>query len=98
MTPDSSAVLPPGTPDETVATPHGGSGTGTNGVQVGAKRTSREQEEWCAKKKQDTEEEEGGSEVISESSECVLSPGRMGGGATEETPIVPTVLREMKYS
>ena len=58
MTPDSSAALPPCTPDETVVTPHG-SGTGTNGVQVGAKQTSREQEEWCAKKKQDTEEEEG---------------------------------------
>ena len=86
--PDLSAVLPPGTPDETVVTPHG-SGTGTNGVQVGAKRTSREQEEWCAKKKQDTEEEEGGSEVISESSECVLSPGRMGGVPQRKRPLCP---------
>ena len=88
MTPDSSAALPPCTPDETVVTPHG-SGTGTDGVQVGAKRTSREQEEWCAKKKQDTEEEEGGSEVISESSECVLSPGRMGGVPQRKRPLCP---------
>ena len=55
IAPESSAVLPPGTPDETVVTPHG-SGTGTNGVQVGAKRTSREQEEWRAQMKQKREE------------------------------------------
>ena len=53
-TPDSSAVLPPGTP-ETLVTPR--TYMLETGVQpVGAKRTDRGQEEWRALKKQEREE------------------------------------------